>query len=129
MFSSAIRYSWSKYFKEFIIQSVSGRMCHNSGECYLVYIDMTKRPCINIRIFTEIMTREKYGLLADPHTLPLLHDDLSVHCLYPSSKLVFLIYSGNASIIPDNLFLLYCRRKISINNLFTFISMTCKILW
>jgi hypothetical protein len=49
----------------------------------LVYIDMTKRPCINIRIVTEIMAREKYGLNADPQTLPLLHDYLSfIHYVY-----------------------------------------------
>jgi len=48
----------------------------------LVYIDVTKYICINIRIVTEIMTREKYGLLADPHTLPLLQDYLSLHCTY-----------------------------------------------
>ena len=35
----------------------------------------------------EIMTREKYGLLAVPRTVPVLRDVLPVHCACPSFSL------------------------------------------
>ena len=55
----------------------------------LVYIDMTKYPCISIRIVTEIMARDECGLLADQQTVPLLRDDLSfTHYVYVSYKLI-----------------------------------------
>jgi hypothetical protein len=43
-------------------------------------IDMTQYTYIRFLTFTEIMKREKCGLLALPRTVPVGHAVFSVHC-------------------------------------------------
>jgi len=51
----------------------------------LKYTDITQNTYIQDSTVTEIMTREKYGLLAVPRTV-LVKATLPVHCACPSLR-------------------------------------------
>jgi len=53
----------------------------------LKYNDLTKNTYIRSLTVTEIMAREKSGLLAVPRTVPGSRDVLPVHCACPSFSL------------------------------------------
>jgi len=53
----------------------------------LKYTDITKNSYIRIWTFTEIMAREKWGLLAVSRTVPGSRDVLPIHCACPSFSL------------------------------------------
>ena len=53
----------------------------------LKYTDLTKTTYIRSWTVTEIMAREKCGLLAVPPTVPCSHDVLPIHCACPSFSL------------------------------------------
>ena len=66
-----------------------GRNMPDFGRMFLKlkYTDLTKNTCIQSWTVTEIMAREKCGLLAVPPTLPGSRDVLFVHCAFPSFSL------------------------------------------
>jgi len=53
----------------------------------LKYTDITQNTHIQSWMVTEIMVREKYGLLAVPRTVPVSHDVSPIHCACPSFSL------------------------------------------
>jgi hypothetical protein len=53
----------------------------------LKYTDLTKNTYIRSGTFTEIMAREKCGLLAVPRTVPGSCNVLPIHCACPSFSL------------------------------------------
>jgi len=57
----------------FYIQGVPRRMCQISGGCSLWknYTDLTQNTYVQSWTVTEIMAREKCGLLAGPRTVPV----------------------------------------------------------
>ena len=71
-------YSWnhSKYihivYTYIHIQGVLGGMCQTSGVFLMLkYTDITQNTYIQSRTVTEIMAREKCGLLEVPRTAPV----------------------------------------------------------
>jgi hypothetical protein len=66
-----------------------GRNVPDFGRMFLKlkYTDLTKNTYILSWTATEIMVREKCGLLAVPHTVPGLRDVLPVHCTCSSFSL------------------------------------------
>ena len=66
-----------------------GRNVPDFGRMFLKlkYIKLTKNTYIRSWTVTEIMAREKCGLLAVPRTVPGLRDILPVHCACPSFSL------------------------------------------
>jgi hypothetical protein len=66
-----------------------GRKVPDFGRIFLQlkYTDITQNTYIRSWTVTEIMAREKYGLLAVPCTVPGSRDVLSVHCACPSFSL------------------------------------------
>jgi hypothetical protein len=50
----------------------------------LKYTDITQNTYIQSGMVTEIMAREKWGLLAVPNTATCTADALPVHCACPS---------------------------------------------
>ena len=67
----------------------AGRNVPHFGRMFLKlkYIDITKNTYIRSWTVTEIMAREKCGLLAVPSTVPGSRDVLPVHCACPSCSL------------------------------------------
>ena len=82
-------YSFTRNTILFVYIGCPGRNVSDFGSMFLKlkYTDLTKNTYIRSLTVTEIMAREKCGLLAVPRTVPGSRDVLPVHTTCPSFSL------------------------------------------